>query len=399
MSRRLTEALEDAVPPNAAGARQRARGVVLAAHAERTRTGTPRRQRLSAVAPVMAVLVLALGGGAVAAAPPADELRAWVRDVVGATSPPPRPAPGLDRLPGAGRLLVTSPGGAWVVSRGGVRRRLGPYTQATWSPRGLFVAGVRGRQLTALEPGGTVRWTLGAPAPVRDPAWAPSGFRIAYRSGTTLRVVAGDGSSDRLLAARVAPIAPAWRPAGARNELTYIDPAGRVTRVDVDRGRVLSRLRPAGLGGRPRGLEWSASGARLLVTGPRAAVLMTRAGVVTRRFTDFGGAAISAAALRPDARSVALLTRTPSGRRAVLVATPGQRRPRTLFATSDSVASVTWSPDGRYVLAPWPGADQWVFLGTRAGARTRTVADVATQFDVGRDQPRGAPKIDGWCCG
>lgn len=398
MTRRLDDSLRDAVPPDAAAARERSRFVVLSAHAERP-AEAPRVRRRHAAAPAVAVFVLAMGAGAVAAAPPADGVRAWVRDVVGvSTSPPPPPAPALDRLPAAGRLLVSGPGGTWVVARDGSRRRLGPYSAATWSPWGRFVGAVRGRQLVAVSSGGTVRWTLAAAAPVRDPRWSTTGFRIAYRAGKALRVVAGDGSGDRLVATAVAPVAPAWRPAGARHELTYLDTAGHVVRVDTDRRRVRTRRRPTALGGRPDVLQWSASGQRLLVAGRVQAQVLTPRGAVVRRIAAPTGTTFSAAALAPDGRHVALVASAPSGRRAVLVAGPAGQ-PRTLFAAAGDVAAVTWSPDGRFVVASWTGADQWLFLGARRGARTTAVAGVAMQFDIGRNEPRGAPTIEGWCCG
>jgi hypothetical protein len=400
VSRRLPDRLQDVTPPDAAAARARARAVVLAAHAEHAGSRAPRAARGArrALAPVAATLVLALGAGALAATPPGDSVRGWVRDLVAGSTTPPRPAPSLDRLPAPGRLLVTGPGGAWIVAADGSRRRLGPYTQATWSPHGLFVGAVRGRQLVAVDPGGVVRWTLAAPLRVRDPRWAPSGFRVAYRAGASLRVVAGDGSGDRLIARHVAPVAPAWRPAGARNELTYVDGAGALVCVDVDTGRRLSRTRPVGLGGRPRTLEWSASGRRLLVMGPGAAQTLTPAGAVAGRSRAPAGATLIAAALAPDARRVALVSAARSGHRTVLIVTPDTGS-RTLFATGGGgVDSVAWSPDGRILLVPWAGTDQWLFLGTGGGTRTTAVAHVAVQFDIASDHPRGAPTIDGWCC-
>jgi hypothetical protein len=236
VSRRLADRLRRAAPPGSADAAARARAVVLAAHAERAPARRVRRWGPRTVAATATGLVLALGAGAVAATAPGDRVRSWVDDVVSG-SPPPRPA--LDRLPAAGRLLVSGPGGAWVVAQDGSRRRLGPYTQPTWSPHGRFVAAVRGRQLVAVDPTGAVRWTLAAAAPVRDPRWGPTGFRVAYRAGPALRVVAGDGSGDRLVAAGVAPVAAAWRPAGSRNELTYVSVDGALVAVDVDTGAVL----------------------------------------------------------------------------------------------------------------------------------------------------------------
>jgi hypothetical protein len=69
-------------------------------------------------------------------------------------------------------------------------------------------------------------------------------------------------------------------------------------------------------------------------------------------------------------------------------------RTRPLFR--GAVGGAAWSPDGRWVLLAWPSADQWLFVGARAGRPIRAVSAIRSQFD-----PRGArrfPTIDGWCC-
>ena len=91
---------------------------------------------------------------------PCDAVADWVRDLVRAERPTAGRAPALTALPSPGRLLVAGPGGVWVVQSCGGARRLGAYEDATWSPRGLFAGATRGRSLSAVEPDGTVRWTL-----------------------------------------------------------------------------------------------------------------------------------------------------------------------------------------------------------------------------------------------
>ena len=74
--------------------------------------------------------------------------------------------PALRSLPAAGELLVESEQGPWIVREDGSKRLLGDYEEASWSqPRGLYVAATDGRTLLAVEPDGTVRWTITAPAP------------------------------------------------------------------------------------------------------------------------------------------------------------------------------------------------------------------------------------------
>jgi len=397
---RLRAELRRTRPPDAAETQQRARAVVLAAYdGARASAGTnpppPPRRRVGAALPVAVALLLALVGGAVAATPPGEAVTDWVRDLLGRSSPAPEPAPALTRLPGDGRVLVAGASGAWIVHADGSRRRLGAYDEATWSPRGLFVGAVRGRQLVALDSGGDVRWALARPDRVHDPRWAPSGFRVAYRSGSSLRVVAGDGSADRLVADRVAPVAAAWRPAEGRNELAYVDGAGRVVVVDADSGRTLARLRP---GVTPRRLQWTPSGERLLASGVRGVRLLSMARSARTLATATTGTEFADTVLSPDGRRIALLRRSTTTARAEVLVTKIAGRPRSLFGAAGPIRSLTWSPGGRLILADWAGADQWLFLPAHAGARASAVAGIAAQFDLSRAHPRRGINVEGWCC-
>ena len=60
---------------------------------------------------------------------------------------------------------------------------------------------------------------------------------------------------------------------------------------------------------------------------------------------------------------------------------------------------LVWSPNGRWLLISWPAADQWIFVRTTVarGRRLLAVSRIAEQFAPGR-QPRGYPRLDGWCC-
>ncbi len=390
--RRLRDALARTRPPDEVEARERARAVARAAH--EGMPARPRRRRLGVAVPVASAFTLVLVAGAVAATPPGAAVKNWVRDLVGGTQPP-TPAPALSRLPSSGRLLVTGPAGAWIVHPDGSRRRLGGYTEATWSPNGLFVGAARERQLAALDPRGRVRWALSRPDLVHDPRWAPSGYRVAYRSGSDLRVVAGDGSGDRRIAARVRPVAPAWRPGRSRNELTYVDGDGRIVRRDTDSRRRLARRRSPVV---PKQLQWSPSGGRLLITGERAIVLIGAAGKVQMTTRARAGTSFVDAKLSPDGRRVAVLRRSEaSSRHDVLVVAAADGRARRLFTAAGPVRSLTWSPAGRLVLADWSGADQWLFLAIHPDAHTSAVAGIAGQFDPSLTRP-GDIDVEGWCC-
>ena len=381
---RLREELQRA--PIDDGARARALGVVRAAFLE----GEPVRRRrwtpvLAAVASVLAIAVIAAS-----VTEPGDAVARWVRDVLGAGRDDARPA--LVRVPGGGRLLVTSGqgAGAWVVSADGSRRRLGDYEGASWSPHGLFVVAWRGGDLRAVEPGGKVRWSLSRPGRIAAARWSRGlGYRIAYVSGRSLRVVAGDGTGDRRLAAAAA-VAPAWRPDG-RHVLAYVDRSDHVRLVDVDARRELWRSRQ--IGGATE-LAWSPDGRRLLVASAGGWQLLGADGLVLARRREIGVADV---AWSPRGDSLAVVRHTFDAADVMLVDPAGGGRGRSLVGGPGRFGSVAFSPDGRRLLVPWPDADQWLFLATAPGGRVGAVANIGRQFAGG---PRRGPFPDAveWCC-
>jgi Tol biopolymer transport system component len=337
------------------------------------------------------VALAVVGVGAVRA--PDSALGRWVRDVLGTGEPAARPA--LGHIPGGGRLLVTGAGDAWVVAGDGARRRLGAFSGAAWSPHGLFVAAWRGGQLTAVDPGGRVRWSLSRPSPIGAARWAPvDGFRIAYLAGGRLRIVNGDGTGDRDLAPARADVAPAWRPDNT-HVLAYSDPAGRVTVVAVDNGRRLWRSRPVG---RLVQLAWSPRGDRLLGVTRGGLVLFDGTGrrIASRRAP--AGWTVSASAWSPDGRSIALVRHDGAAPRSeLLVARAGPRlRERVLFTGPGRFGAPAWSPGGGRLLVPWPDADQWLFLRPHGGS-VDAVADIARQFAPGRARAAFPTAVE-WCC-
>jgi hypothetical protein len=288
----------------------------------------PVERRRTTWRPVVAVAVVVAIAAAVLS-PPGRAVLDNIREVVGVE----RAQPALFSLPSDGRLLVASDAGVWVVQRDGSKRLLGPYREASWSPFGRYVVATRENELAALEPDGDVRWTL-ARRDVHSPRWAgtETDTRIAYVDTTGLRVVAGDGSRDRLLVPGYrGPFA--WRP-GSGFVLAYADRPGRVTLYDVAAGRVLVR------------------------SAPGRADAGRRLGALRRR-----GAA----------------SELVSGGKVV-------------FRTPGRLDRVTSSPDGRWLLAGWPDADQWVFVKS-GGSGLRAVAHVSEQF-----RSRSFPRVEGWCC-
>jgi dipeptidyl aminopeptidase/acylaminoacyl peptidase len=384
----LSALLRDAPLPAAEEAELRAWAVLADAHASRL-AATRFRRRGRVIALAFAALLVA-AAVAMAAEPPK-----WVRTVLGDVTPPRTVRASLGSLP-AGRLLVSSAEGTWIVSGDGTRLRLGPWTAATWSPRGLYIAAWRGRELSAVAPDGRVAWTLAAPAAVRDARWSPDGYRIAYRRADGLAVVAGDGTAPRVLAAKTRPVAPAWRP-GEPHTLAWVTARGQVEVRDVDTGRVAWRSAAAIAG--VRELRWSADGQRLLARGPHRLVVLDVRGSRVWRVRLPAGATVNAAAWAPRGRRLAVVL-SASATSSLFVTGSARLPQRPTFATTGTLGSLAWSPDGTRLLVRWREGDQWLLLapstrrasarGTR-GPRITAIAGISRRFG-------GAPAVQGWCC-
>jgi hypothetical protein len=192
--------------PGEAEAAARTWPVVEAALAEREPSARgaathPRRLviRLALVAALIAV-------GLLVALSPAG---AWIGDRF--RDEPKKTTPAFAALPEGGPVLAISRTGAYAISPEGDAQRLGSFSEAGWSPHGEHVVGVQGRRLTAVDPLGTVKWTL-VRKHVHDPAWSTRlGFAVAYLQGQALRVVDGTGnpSTDRRVRGGAAPVTPA----------------------------------------------------------------------------------------------------------------------------------------------------------------------------------------------
>jgi WD40-like Beta Propeller Repeat len=402
--RRLQALLREAPVPGAEEAERRGLRVVGSAFAQRQlgrRPSPPRLALALAATTLLAALILTPAGAAV---------RDWVDEALTVGARDAEPA--LTEVPGGGRLLVTSPQGSWVVQPDGSRRLLGEYTEATWSPHGLFVGAVSGHSLSAVEPDGTVRWSLSAGAPVRDPRWSPSGFRIAYRAGQALRVVAGDGTGDRLLDRRVAPVAPAWSPGGP-HLLAYSDLRGGLRIANADSGEIVGASGASPAAAASRELAWSPDGSRLLQVTPRSLLVHELrigklAGEVeigaARALPLRGATAVQAASFSPgDGTIAALLERRAAGagpgRSELVLIDPADGSTRLLFTAPGRLLDPAWSPDGRRLLIAWAGADQWLFIPSDGSGRVQAVGGVSLAFAPGSTASTAAlPRVEGWCC-
>lgn len=356
--RGLEARLRELRAPDEAAAEERSLAVVRAAYADHVPLRPSRGARRLGVAVMCGVAALAIG-----LSPAGAKVGDLVSDVFTGSPGEPHAKPELRSLPTSGRLLVQSAKGPWVVESDGAKRLLGDYRDAVWSPHGRFIAATDGDQLVALEPDGTVRWTVTAPGPVTKPRWSPCcdtpypDYRIAYLSGDNLRVVDADGSDDRPVANRVAPLAPGWRPAGHAHVLTYVDLLKRTRTVDVDTG-VKTRVLPGG--------------------------------VVSMIAEETGRRVVS-----PDGTAVAEVSSS-HGRDRLTLQRPSQPGSRVLFAARGHLTGPTWSPDGKWLLVGWPAADQWLFIPVDRSDEPVAIGRIAEQFSPGESSASAFPHVLGW---
>jgi hypothetical protein len=353
----------------------------LAEHAAGRRSGgAPTRTRRAAMR--IAVVAALIAVGLAVALTPAG---AWIGDRF--KSEPKRSTPAFEALPKGGSVLALSRSGAYAIGPEGNTQRLGSFSEAGWSPHGLHVIGVDGNRLTAVDPLGTVKWTLVRPSRVHRPAWSTGdGFAVAYLEGSALRVVAGDGdrATDRRVRAHAAAVTPAWRPNSDR-VLTYATESGVMETVDTLTGRTISRSPGSAAGDAPLSLAWSRNGRRLVALWPHSVTVL-----------DTGGHVVRSVGLPGSGRALAL--HPSGGRAAVLVGSRvlglrlsgADTAPRQLF--QGDVDGLAWSQDGRRLLLSWRGAGQWLLLGP--GRRIRALHDVSGELG----NAGGFPRVAAWCC-
>jgi hypothetical protein len=389
LERRLRSELRRGSPPRAEDAEQRAWRVVRAAHADRAPARRPRRLGALAVA-----LAAALVAAALALTPAGAKMGDWIDDVIDPAPPATRTS--LSSLPVPGRLLVVADSGAWLVHDDGGRRRLGGFSDASWSPGGLYVAGARGHELVAVDPLGHERWTRPAAGRVTVPRWSPDGYRVAYRSDAELRVAWGDNARDWRLARATAAAAPAWKPLAAPAEQVLAFAAGgRVRIVAVDRRR---QLGATPVESAPREIWWAAGGRRLVTVAADAVRIHGPRGRLLRTVALSPGSRATGAAVAPGGRRLALIAERGSTSSLLVMRVDRPGEPRSLFSARGRFAGLTWSVDGSLLVVGLPQADQWLYLRPGGAGGPRSVRRVRERFDGGLEPRRGTfPRPAGWC--
>ena len=388
----LRRALQRIQAPDELDAQRRAWPLVRAALDKREPIAWPRRNLRPLLAAAVAVFILAA-----AVSPPGRALVGSVRDAVGTEKVKARPA--LTSLPAPGVLLVNAKTGLWLVRFDGSMRRLGPWSEGSWSPQAKYVVVSRAHRLAAIDPDakGEIRWAFSRSGAVHAARWSPEGYRVAYLNGRELRVVAGDGTGDGVLRRRVGTTPPAWRP-GADRELAFSTVDRRVEVVQTDSAKTLWRTVPSEL---PTQFVWSDDGERLLVLGERSLRAYDADG---RKLWGIGlpiGPS-GVVFVRKSHRFVMIRFSPATGQSelVLLQAEADRGEPRFLYSAPGDFGTLAMSPNGNWLLVGWVDADQWLFLRPN-GAKVKAVSNIVEQFGgstAGVPVEKAFPKSVSWCC-
>ena len=218
----------------------------------------------------------------------------------------------------------------------------------------------------------------------------PAPGRLLVTADSGAWVVEQDGSKRLLGSYREASWSPFGRfvVASRPNELAAVTPEGEVrwslarpavrfprwggTRTDT-RIAYFSRGRLRVVGGNGKGDRLLDANAALRAPQWRPGHVLVygrRDGTVRGVDVDTGSVIAGATLTSPDADEL-----------------------RRVLGAGADLESPVRSPDGRWLAATWPEADQLVFLRTAGGPSVRAVSNVAAQF-----RSRTSPTIAGWCC-
>ena len=158
--------------------------------------------------------------------------------------------------------------------------------------------------------------------------------------------------------------------------------------------------------GAVRALHWSTYGRELLVTRARPSTRTSASGRTAASLLVSKPGTVSSTAFRPGTHEFALAYRDPTHpdrslvcleRRSRVVVRGGVRHVHGggcvhVFEGAASFPSLTWSPNGRWLLVAWPAADQYVFVRVGTAPKLTAVSDVSRQFH----SSTRFPMIAGW---
>lgn len=391
----LRRELQRIQAPDELDAQRRAWSLARTAFEAREPLSWERRNRglLLAAAAAAAILVAVIS-------PPGRALVGSVRDAVTDEKVATRPA--LTSLPAPGPLLVNSKAGPWIVSFDGSKRRLGAWSEGSWSPNAEFVAVTRRREVAAVDPQGEVKWSIARTGRVRGARWSsevsPRDTRIAYLSRRSLRVVGGNGTGDKEVRRIVAPVPPAWRPEAFELAFSTVD--GRIELLDSETAKTVWRTVPGEV---PRQLVWSEDGERLLALGDRSLRVLDSRG---RKLWSIGlPVGPSGVVFTRENRNhnFVLVRYSPATGRSDLVLLSAEANPgeaRFLYSAPGEFGSLAISPNGKWLLVGWMNADQWLFVRL-AAAKVQAVSNISQQFGVeteGKPIEKAFPESVSWCC-
>ncbi len=166
-----------------------------------------------------------------------------------------------------------------------------------------------------------------------------------------------------------------------------------LTVADGDSGKVAWRTEriPA-----PAGVVWSSDGEKLFVLSDRQLRVFAPSGKLAADLRLPPGTIGTGIAARPGSADVAFSVLSPATGVGSLYLSDGEEM-RVLFAGTGLLDDPTWSPDGRYLLVGWPGADQWVSIPAEPREAQTTIGEITSRFAP--DGGSGAfPQILDWCC-
>ncbi len=173
----------------------------------------------------------------------------------------------------------------------------------------------------------------------------------------------------------MAAVAPAWRPSDDHT-VAWAATDGTVTVEDADTAKVLFTHKGAPV----HQLAWSGDGRQLLIAGRRNGATYD---IDTGRRTPLANHdPIVAAAFNANRLALAVLA---GDQTEVTIA--GE----TVLRSPGRLRDLQWSPDGRWLLTGWAGADHWLAVRATGQARESAVSAVRHRFGA-------AERVRGWCC-